>query len=145
LFPWAKFRRKKGAVKLHTLLDLLPIEPGAFYAMDRGYVDYERLYRFAQGSACFVTRDKCNLDYTRRQRRAVDKTTGLSANHLHQIPKPLSLTTEPCSTYSRTEVRNCNSCFSSMVVLQGIIIRPAGPDRFLRVPDPMGGCMSRFV
>ncbi len=103
LFPWAKFRRKKGAVKLHTLLDLrgsipcfihishgkmhdvnvldlLPIEPGAFYVMDRGYVDFERLHRFTQGSAFFVTRGKRNLDCTRRERRAVDKTTGLRSD-----------------------------------------------------------------
>jgi hypothetical protein len=103
LFPWAKFRRRKGAVKLHTLLDLrgnipcfihishgkmhdvnvldlLSIEPGAFYVMDRGYVDFERLYRFTQGSAFFVTRGKRNLDCTRRQRHAVDKTTGLRSD-----------------------------------------------------------------
>lgn len=103
LFPWARFRRKKGAVKLHTLLDLrgnipcfihishgkmhdvnaldyLPIEPGAFYVMDRGYVDFQRLYRFTQGSAFFVTRGKRNLDCTRRERRAVDKTTGLRSD-----------------------------------------------------------------
>lgn len=103
LFPWAKFRRQKGAVKLHTLLDLrgnipcfihishgkmhdvnaldlLPIEPGAFYVMDRGYVDFERLYRFTQGSAFFVTRGKRNLDCTCRQRRAVDKATGLRSD-----------------------------------------------------------------
>jgi IS4 transposase len=103
LFPWAKFRRRKGAVKLHTLLDLcgnipcfihispgklhdvnvldlLPIEPGAFYVMDRGYVDYERLYRFTQAGAFFVTRSKRNLDYTRRARQAVDKTTGLRSD-----------------------------------------------------------------
>lgn len=103
LFPWAKFRRQKGAVKLHTLLDLrgsipcfihishgkmhdvnmldlLPIEPGAFYVMDRAYVDFERLYRFTQGSAFFVTRGKRNLDSTRRERRAVDKTSGLRSD-----------------------------------------------------------------
>src|SRR5215210_7894546 len=79
LFPWARFRRRKGAVKLHTLLDLrgnipgfmhvshgkthdvtvldqLPIEPGAFYVMDRGYVDFQRLYRFTIAAAFFVTR-----------------------------------------------------------------------------------------
>jgi len=89
LFPWAKFRRRKGAVKLHTLLDLrgsipsfvhvshgkmhdvtvldqLPIEPGAFSVMDRGYVDFARLRRFTQHSAFFVTRAKRNLDFTRR-------------------------------------------------------------------------------
>ncbi len=113
LFPWAKFRRKKGAVKLHTLfdlrgsipcfvhisqgkmhdvnvLDLLPIEPGAFYVMDRGYVDYERLYRFTQGSAFFVTRGKRNLDCTRRERRAVDKTTGLRSDQTIVLAGPKS-------------------------------------------------------
>jgi hypothetical protein len=113
LFPWAKFRRKKGAVKLHTLLDLrgsipcfihishgkmhdvnvldlLPIEPGAFYVMDRGYVDFERLYRFTQGSAFFVTRGKRNLDCTRRERRAVDKTTGLRSDQTIVLAGPKS-------------------------------------------------------
>ena len=103
LFPWAKFRRRKGAVKLHTLLDLrgnipcfvhvspgkmhdvnvldqLPIEPGAFYVMDRGYVDFQRLYRFTTAAAFFVTRGKRNLDCTRRTGRTVDKTTGLRSD-----------------------------------------------------------------
>jgi hypothetical protein len=103
LFPWARFRRRKGAVKLHTLVDLrgniptfvrithgktsdvtvldhLPIEPGAFYVMDRGYVDFRRLYRFTACSAFFVTRAKRGLDYTRRSRRRVDKTTGLRSD-----------------------------------------------------------------
>jgi IS4 transposase len=103
LFPWARFRRRKGAVKLHTLVDLrgniptfvrithgktsdvtvldhLPIEPGAFYVMDRGYVDFRRLYRFTACSAFFVTRAKRGLDYPRRSRRRVDKTTGLRSD-----------------------------------------------------------------
>jgi Domain of unknown function (DUF4372)/Transposase DDE domain len=103
LFPWARFRRRKGAVKLHTLVDLrgniptfvrithgkthdvtvldhLPIEPGAFYVMDRGYVDFQRLYRFTTCSAFFVTRAKRGLDFTRRVRRRVDKTTGLRSD-----------------------------------------------------------------
>jgi len=103
LFPWAKFRRRKGAIKLHTLLDLrgnipcflhvshgkmhdvtvldqLPIEPGSFYVMDRGYVDFQRLHRFTTGAAFFVTRGKRNLDCTRRARRPVDKTTGLRSD-----------------------------------------------------------------
>jgi hypothetical protein len=113
LFPWAKFRRQKGAVKLHTLLDLrgnipyfihishgkmhdvnvldlLPIEPGAFYVMDRGYVDFQRLYRFTQGSAFFVTRGKRNLDCTRRECRAVDKTTGLRSDQTIALNGPKS-------------------------------------------------------
>jgi DDE family transposase/uncharacterized protein DUF4372 len=103
LFPWAKFRRRKGAVKLHTLLDLrgnipsfvhishgkmhdvtvldlMPIEPGAFYVMDRGYVDFRRLNRLTQGGAFFVTRAKRNMDYTRRARRQVDRATGLRSD-----------------------------------------------------------------
>jgi transposase len=103
LFPWAKFRRRKGAVKLHTLVDLrgnipcfihishgkmhdvnvlddLPIEAGAFYVMDRGYVDFQRLHRFETCKAFFVTRCKRNLDFTRRARRRVDKTTGLRSD-----------------------------------------------------------------
>jgi len=103
LFPWARFRRRKGAVKLHTLLDLrgniptfvrithgkthdvtvldhLPIEPGAFYVMDRGYVDFRRLHRFTTCPAFFVTRAKRGLDFTRRARRRVDKTTGLRSD-----------------------------------------------------------------
>lgn len=103
LFPWAKFRRRKGAVKLHTVLDLrgsipsfilispgkmhdvvaldaVPIEAGAFYMMDRGYVDFQRLHRFTRAAAFFVTRAKSNLDATRRARRAVDKATGLRSD-----------------------------------------------------------------
>jgi Transposase DDE domain len=103
LVPWAKFRRRKGAVKRHTLLDLrgsipsfvhsshgkmpdvngldqLPIEPAAFYVMDRGDVDFARLRRFTQHSAFFVTRAKRNLDFTRRARRKVDKATGLRSD-----------------------------------------------------------------
>lgn len=113
LFPWAKFRRRKGAVKLHTLLDLrgnipcfmhvshgkmhdvnvldqLLIEPGAFYVMDRGYLDYKRLYRFTMGSAFFVTRGKRNLDCTRRARRPVDKTTGLRSDQTIVLAGPKS-------------------------------------------------------
>ncbi len=87
LFPWARFRRHKGAGKLHTIqylrgniprfvrishgktadvtaLDYLPIEPGAFYMLDRGYVDFRRLYRFKTCSVFFVTRAKRGLDIT---------------------------------------------------------------------------------
>jgi hypothetical protein len=100
LFPWAQFRKTKGAVKAHTLLDLrgnipcwvhitpgkvhdvnvldlLPIEPGAFYMLDRGYLDFARLHRFTQQSAFFVTRIKRNTKYRRLYSRPVDKTTGL--------------------------------------------------------------------
>lgn len=113
LFPWAKFRRHKGAVKLHTLLDLrgnipcfvhvstgkmhdvtvldqLPLEPGAFYVMDRGYVDFARLHRFTAASAYFVTRSKQNLDATRRARRKIDKSTGLRSDHTVVLAGPKS-------------------------------------------------------
>jgi len=103
LFPWAQFRRHKSAVKLHTLLDLrgnipcfvhvssgrmadvkaldlLPIEPGAFYIMDRGYTDFARLHAFTQRGAFFILRAKRDLDYARRSYRPVDKSTGLRSD-----------------------------------------------------------------
>ena len=103
LFPWARFMKTKAAVKLHTLIDLrgsipcfisitdgkthdvstldeLVLEPGAFYIMDRGYIDFRRLYRFSQSLAFFVIRGKKNMDYRVRSRRPVDKSTGLRAD-----------------------------------------------------------------
>lgn len=103
LFPWAQFRRRKSAVKLHTLLDLrgnipcfvhvssgrvsdvkvldlLPLEAGAFYVMDRGYIDFRRLYAFTEAAAFFVIRGKRGLDYERRERRPVDKSSGLRSD-----------------------------------------------------------------
>ena len=103
LFPWARFRRRKGAVKVHTLMDLrgsipcfihvtagnihdlnildeLLFEPGSFYIMDRGYIDFGRLYALAQSLAFFVVRAKSNLDYSRRTSRQVDKSTGLRSD-----------------------------------------------------------------
>lgn len=103
LFPWAKFRQRKAAVKLHTLMDLrgsipslifithgkvhdvkvldhLIVEPGAIYIMDRGYVDYARLYRIQQSSAFFVTRAKSNFGFKRLYSHPVDKSTGLQCD-----------------------------------------------------------------
>ena len=103
LFPWAKFRKRKGAVKLHTLLDVrihiptvifitdgkvhdvnildeLTFEPGAIYLMDRGYLDYARLYRIHQERAFFITRAKSNSDFRRLYSRPVDKATGLRSD-----------------------------------------------------------------
>lgn len=100
LFDWAPFRKNKAAIKLHTLLDLrgaipafihisdgkmhevnvldfLPVEAGAFYVMDRGYVDYERLYQLHQAGAFFVTRAKSNLNFRRIYSAPVDKTLGV--------------------------------------------------------------------
>ena len=104
LFPWAKFRRHKGAVKIHTLLDLhgniptfisitsgkvhdvnildeIAPEAGAFYVMDRGYVDFERLYVFTLSAAFFVVRTKSNVLIQRRYSHPVDKTTGVRSDH----------------------------------------------------------------
>ena len=100
VFPWALFRSTKSAVKLHTLLDLrgniptflhisdgklhevnvldiLLVEPGAFYIMDRGYLDFERLFTVNQAGAFFVVRAKTNTKFQRRYSREVNKITGL--------------------------------------------------------------------
>jgi len=103
LFPWARFRKNKGAIKLHTLLnlrgsipefihitkgkihdvnilDLLISEPGSFYVMDRGYLDFKRLYAIHQARAFFVTRAKRNIKFRRRYSHPVDKYTGLRSD-----------------------------------------------------------------
>ncbi len=100
LFPWGQFRRRKSAVKLHTLLDVrgsiptsvyvtggqvhdvnlldeLLLEAGAFYLLDRGYVDFARLYGFTQACAFFITRAKKNLQFYRRASRPVERSTGV--------------------------------------------------------------------
>ena len=105
LFPWARFQRTKGAVKLHTLLDLrgsipafisvsdgkkadvsvldeITVEPGSFYVMDRGYTDFGRLYRIAQASAFFVTRAKNNLRYKRQGSSPVEAGTGVRSDQI---------------------------------------------------------------
>ena len=106
LFPWAKFRKRKGAVKMHTLLDLrgsiptlviithgkvhdvnilddLPLEPGAIYIMDRAYLDFARLYKFTRSSAFFVTRAKKNFKFKRLYySRAVDKRAGVQCDQI---------------------------------------------------------------
>lgn len=103
LFPWAEFRKHKGAVKLHTLLDLhgsiptmvfithgrihevnildeIPIEAGAIYIMDRGYLDFSRLYKIHQSAAFFVTRAKSNFRFQRLYSQTIDKSTGLQCD-----------------------------------------------------------------
>jgi hypothetical protein len=105
LFPWARFRRTKGAIKLHTLLDLrgsipafisisqgkkadvrildeLVLEPGSFYIMDRGYVDFRRLYCFVLAAAFFVTRSKSGLKFNRLESRPVDASTGVRSDQI---------------------------------------------------------------
>lgn len=105
LFPWARFRSAESAVKLHTLLDLrgpiptmvaisdgkradvsmldeLMPEPGAFYIMDRGYLDFERLYRFVLAGAFYVTRTKAGVLLNRLQSRPVDRSGGIRSDHI---------------------------------------------------------------
>jgi hypothetical protein len=105
LFPWAKYRKRDGAVKLHTLLDLrgnipsvvivthgkvhdvnflhqLIFEPGAFYVMDRGYLDFERLHTIGLASAFFVIRAKSHIVIKRLYSRPVDKSTGVRSDQI---------------------------------------------------------------
>jgi len=121
LFPWARFRRTKGAIKLHTLLDLrgnipsfvdvthglvpevhgldaMPLEPGAIYIMDRGYISFKRLYAIDQAGAFFILRGKKFLDYRRIKSHDVDRTTGMRSDQTirlagekvkHDYPAPL--------------------------------------------------------
>ncbi len=103
LFPWAKFRRRKGAIKLHTLLEIhsaIPVfiaitagevheinlldeltpEPGSFIVMDRGFVDFQRLYRLHTALAFFVIRSKGNLAFRRRYSHPHDRATGVRSD-----------------------------------------------------------------
>lgn len=118
LFPWARFRSTQAAIKLHTLLDMrgpipsmiaisegkqadvrvlddLPLEPGAFYVMDRGYVDFDRLYRLTLAAAFFVTRTKKGVQLRRLESRPVDRTTGLRSDHLVWLTTPKSVAHYP--------------------------------------------------
>jgi hypothetical protein len=108
VFPWAKFRKRKAAVKLHTLLDLrgnIPVvisitngkthdvnalddlifEPGAIYIFDKAYVDFARLYRIHQSLAFFVTRAKSNFVFKRLYSQPVDKSTGVRADQIIMV------------------------------------------------------------
>ena len=108
VFPWAKFRKRKAAVKLHTLLDLrgnipvvisiangkihdvnalddLVFEPGAIYIFDKAYVDFARLYRIHQSLAFFVTRAKSNFVFKRLYSQPVDKSTGVRADQIIMV------------------------------------------------------------
>jgi hypothetical protein len=113
LFPWAQFRRRTSAVKLHTLLDLrgnipcfihvsegslhdvnaldeLLIEPGAYYIMDRGFIDFARLHRFTINQAFFVIRAKENLDFRVNESRRVDPKRGVNADQTIRLRGPRS-------------------------------------------------------
>lgn len=131
LFPWARFRRRKGAVKLHTLLDLngsiptvvtitpgnvnevkildhlLP-EPGAIYVMDRGYTDFRRLYGLHQARASFVIRAKRGLDFRRRYSRRVERSTGLLCDQTIVLQGPKSSKLYP-DALRRVRVRDLST------------------------------------
>ena len=118
LFPWARFRKTKGAIKLHTLLDLrgnIPsfieitngkvadlnildiflTEPGSFYIIDRGYLDFKRLYTFHQGQAFFITRAKSNLKFRRLASRPIEKMIGLRCDQTVVLTLPQTAETYP--------------------------------------------------
>ncbi len=111
LFPWATFRSTKSAIKIHTQLDLrgpipvcvfvspaglhdvnfldkLSFEAGAIYLFDKGYTDFQRLYRIAASGAFFVTRAKDNLRFSRHASRPVDKSAGLKSDHVGKFALP---------------------------------------------------------
>lgn len=113
VFRWAPFRKSNAAIKLHTLLDLrgniptfihisdgklhdvnalefLTLEPGAFYVMARGYVDFERLYAFNDVPAFFVTRAKSNMQYRRRYSHPAERDTGLICDQTIVLTGPKS-------------------------------------------------------
>jgi len=108
VFPWAIFRKKKGAIKLHVLLDLkgkiptfiritdgkvhdvnildeLIVEPGSFYLMDRAYIDFERLYNMNLNKAFFIIRGKSNLNFKRLYSQKIDKSTGLKCDQIVKL------------------------------------------------------------
>lgn len=113
LFPWAKFRKHKGAIKLHTLLEIhsaIPVfiaitagdvhevnlldeltpEPGSFIVMDRGFVDFQRLYRLQTALAFFVIRSKGNLAFRRRYSHSHERATGVRSDQTIVLTGPLS-------------------------------------------------------
>ena len=118
LFPWARFRKTKSAVKMHTLLnlrgsipefihvsdgkmgdvrvlDILVSEPGCFYIMDRGYTDFARFYTMHQSRAFFVTRTKRNFQFKRRYSHPVDKATGVRSDQTIILTGVVSATDYP--------------------------------------------------
>ena len=118
LFPWAKFRRRKGAIKLHTLLEIhsaIPVfiaitpgavhevnlldeidpEPGSFLVMDRGFLDFRRLYRLQTALSFFVIRTKSNLRFRRRYSHPHDRATGVRSDQTIVLTGPLTSTLYP--------------------------------------------------
>ncbi len=129
LFPWARFLRQKGAIKMHTLLDLhgnipafvwitdgkvhdvnildhLIPEAGAFYVIDRGYVDFQRIYRLTLASAFFVIRPKDNLAFRRRHSRPADTSAGVRSDQIVALKSPQSFQRYPATL---RRIRYCNA------------------------------------
>jgi hypothetical protein len=135
LFPWAHFRRKQAAIKLHTLLDLrgpipsfilmtpaktadvtvlddVPIEAGSFYILDRGYLDFSRLYAIDQASAFFVIRSKARIRYRRLYSHPIDKSTGLRSDQT-VIPVIAKAASDyPDKLRKRSSNTNLDGCLS---------------------------------
>jgi len=149
LFPWAQFRKHKSAVKLHTLMDLkgsipcfiritggdmhdvkvmqqLPLEPSAFYVMDKAYTDFATLYNFTKSNSFFVIRAKNNLAYTRQKYRLVDKNTGLRSDHTIKLTGPKSSRLYPDSLrrigYRDTELNKSFVFLTNNFMLDALII-----------------------
>ena len=118
MFPWARFRKAKGAIKLHTMieihssipvfidithgkvhdvnvLDILTLDPGSFLVMDRGYLDFGRLYSLNQALAFFVTRAKSNLQFRRQYSHSVDRSSGVRSDQTGILTGPLTSTLYP--------------------------------------------------
>ena len=146
LFPWARFRRTKGAIKLHTLLDLqgsiptfiaishgkmadvrildeLVLEAGAFYVMDRGYLDFFRLYYFVLAGAFFVTRSKARIQFVRLEVRPVEPATGVRSDHLVRPRNESSLKDYPAKL-RRIHYVDCETG-KSFIFLTNNLVLPA--------------------
>lgn len=118
MFPWARFRKAKGAIKLHTMieihssipvfidithgkvhdvnvLDILTLDPGSFLVMDRGYLDFARLYALHQALSFFVTRAKSNLQFRRQYSHPVDRSSGVRSDQTGILTGPLTSTLYP--------------------------------------------------
>ena len=149
LFPWAQFRKRKSAVKLHTLMDLkgsipcfiritggdthdvnimreLPLEPSAFYIMDKAYTDFAALYNFTKSNAFFVIRAKNNLAFTRQSYRYVDKMTGLRSDQTIKLIGAKSSKLYPVSMrrigYRDTELNRRFVFLTNNFMLDALII-----------------------
>jgi hypothetical protein len=131
LFPWTPLKGRKAAVKVHTLLDLrgpipafiritnalqhdigmldvLVLEAGAIYVMDRGYLDFERLYRFTKQAAFFVTRARANIQFRRQRSRPVDRASGLICDQIGRLNGKKSSSAYPDSI-RRVKARDLNT------------------------------------